>query len=70
MNTLPMQTFGFDHPDLERCEVPADGLCMRCGEPIKGDDTGFMIANAENNALVYRPWHRQCLLKSVRPGRP
>lgn len=52
---------------MERTSVPVGEPCLKCGEPIKENEQGYMIPALHETAdgFIDEPWHRVCFMKSL-----
>jgi hypothetical protein len=48
--------------------TPVGEPCLWCGEPIVGDDNGFLVAYADRQGYSQRPMHEFCQLRSIVGG--
>lgn len=55
-----------DEPFYERVRPPVGVPCMHCEEPFTLMDDGEMVPHWDGEGgAAERPWHRECLLRSV-----
>lgn len=49
----------------DEVSTPEGELCAWCGEPVAKGDQGVELPHHDGSTWSYRPWHEECLMRSL-----